>query len=420
MSSKLSKLYSIIISPILLIVLVAAVTAVGCRNATATPDSAPRFASTATVLNQTYEVGEAITTLILPAATDGDGPLTYTLTSVPGLTFNAQERRLTGTPTAVGDYEVHYLVQDSDDNTDEGDAATLTFTITVYSPTTASVSDAILTIEASGQVPTLDRSSSLSGPDSNADGVRDDVERYIDSLPDTTAEKASLRQVSRALTSAMLIGTGDANSSELRDTSLSVADAVNCIWTTYNDDSANEKFRVVRKITVNTPERLSAYLHYNNMVSGRSMRLPKADTCGGTHPAQSRSQRLYGAQTEADNVCRPGYVVGYFNGILAEAGAANSLKAIETRLIGKGTDTMAADRVRIILESFRVSIGLLGSFCPGCERTRSRRRTCSPCRVLLGIDSGESMGILGYIIKNWVSSRRRHFDQTYRDGSRYN
>ncbi len=79
--------------------------------------------------DQTYTVDTAIAALTLPEASGGDGPLTYSLSpTVPGLTFNATAsvRRLTGTPTAAGTYDITYTVRDVD-----GDTDSLTFAITV-------------------------------------------------------------------------------------------------------------------------------------------------------------------------------------------------------------------------------------------------------------------------------------------------
>ncbi len=91
-------------------------------------DKMPTF-GTATVENQTYTQNTAITTLNLPAASDGDIPLTYTLTpnAPAGLTFNATNRTLTGTPTTAQP-ATQYTYTATDD---DGDTATLTFTITV-------------------------------------------------------------------------------------------------------------------------------------------------------------------------------------------------------------------------------------------------------------------------------------------------
>ena len=94
------------------------------------PDTAPAFA--ATVADQTYTEGEAISPLTLTEASGGNGILSYSLTpTVPGLTFAAATRTLSGMPTAAGTYDMTYQVADADTNMAASDAATLTFTITV-------------------------------------------------------------------------------------------------------------------------------------------------------------------------------------------------------------------------------------------------------------------------------------------------
>ena len=76
--------------------------------------------------NQNYTQGTAITNLELPVATGGTGTLTYTLTSVPGLTFTPGTRTLSGTPSTPGDFTLTYEVTD-----DNGGSANATFTVTV-------------------------------------------------------------------------------------------------------------------------------------------------------------------------------------------------------------------------------------------------------------------------------------------------
>ena len=92
--------------------------------------TAPRLSGT--IPPRTYTVGTAIRPLILPPATGGDGARRLTLTPpVPGLTFDARTRRLTGTPARAGTYRMTYRVTDSDTNTGARDTDTRTFTITV-------------------------------------------------------------------------------------------------------------------------------------------------------------------------------------------------------------------------------------------------------------------------------------------------
>ena len=121
--------------PRLTAVLVTAVVAfVACAQGPGTPagppDTAPAFA--VTVADQTFTEGEPISPLTLPEASGGNGPLSYSLApTVPGLTFAAATRTLSGTPTMAGSYNVEYRVEDGDANTAASDAATLSFTVTV-------------------------------------------------------------------------------------------------------------------------------------------------------------------------------------------------------------------------------------------------------------------------------------------------
>ena len=99
-------------------------------GATGSPDTVPVFAGT--VADQTYTVGEAISPLVLPAASGGNGTLSYSLTpAVPGLKFAAATRTLNGTPTAGGSYAMTYQTVDGDANRATSDAALLIFTIIV-------------------------------------------------------------------------------------------------------------------------------------------------------------------------------------------------------------------------------------------------------------------------------------------------
>ncbi len=102
----------------------------------AASDTAPAFADGVAPPGQTYTVGAAITALTLPEAAAGNGVLTYALTpagALPaGLTFDANTRIVSGTPTSVmGAVVLTYTASDSDTNTGASDTDTLTFSVTV-------------------------------------------------------------------------------------------------------------------------------------------------------------------------------------------------------------------------------------------------------------------------------------------------
>ena len=95
-------------------------------------DRFPTFRGVSGPGDQTYTVGTAIDALTLPEASGGNGTLAYSLSpDVPGLTFNATTRQLTGTPSTAGTYAMTYTATDED-----GDTDTLGFTITVNTDTT--------------------------------------------------------------------------------------------------------------------------------------------------------------------------------------------------------------------------------------------------------------------------------------------
>ena len=108
---------------------------IGCPAATPASKEeqgpSPVFLETMDEFELTYPAGREIGTLLLPPATAGRGALTYSLSpDVPGLTFDANARTLSGTPTEAGDYAMAYRVTDAKKAT-----ATLNFTITVEEST---------------------------------------------------------------------------------------------------------------------------------------------------------------------------------------------------------------------------------------------------------------------------------------------
>ena len=82
---------------------------IGCP--TAAPVDRPIFLHDAGELR--YTAGKAIEPVVLPLATGGSGTLTYSLRpQVPGLTFDAATRTLSGTPTTPGTYSMTYEARD--------------------------------------------------------------------------------------------------------------------------------------------------------------------------------------------------------------------------------------------------------------------------------------------------------------------
>ena len=99
-------------------------------------DTAPSFGG-AGIADQSYVLEQAIAALQLPAASGGNGALSYTLTpELPaGLRLDAATRRIVGTPTALHPAATYvWRAVDGDVNRSDADAATLVFTLEVKAP----------------------------------------------------------------------------------------------------------------------------------------------------------------------------------------------------------------------------------------------------------------------------------------------
>ena len=114
---------------------VACVGIAACGPLAGVGDTAPVFGEDATVPNRTYLVSSITCTLDLPAANGGDGALIYSVATIPDdWVFDSSNRKLVVYPTLAGAWDIRYRVVDSDENTEEEDAAELAFTITVKDP----------------------------------------------------------------------------------------------------------------------------------------------------------------------------------------------------------------------------------------------------------------------------------------------
>ena len=148
-------------------------------------------------------------------------------------------------------------------------------TQTASAPTT--VAEALKAADQSGAYPQLNRDTSVAGPDANNNGVRDDIDAYIASLPDSAPQKAALTQASASVTRAMTTDTTDQNA--LADAMRQIANASACLHARYDSSTASSKNTDMEKLTVNTKERFIAYEAFSAAASGHSFVLPQGDGC---------------------------------------------------------------------------------------------------------------------------------------------
>ncbi len=121
--------------------------------------------------------------------------------------------------------------------------------------------------EKQGLLPKLNRDNTITGPDTNHNGVRDDIDAYIESLPDTSEQKAALRQDARAVNAAMTVDVKDKKS--LDEASLKINRSVTCLHHRYiGNGIASKKGKEIEAFMVNTKERFLAYQRFSIALSG--------------------------------------------------------------------------------------------------------------------------------------------------------
>ncbi|MDP3813209.1 MAG: hypothetical protein Q8Q78_19570 [Hydrogenophaga sp.] len=139
----------------------------------------------------------------------------------------------------------------------------------------------IAQLEASGALPTLERGTSIAGTDANANGVRDDIEQYIEKKYTVLAQRAAAMQTARALQLTLLVDKNDAV--KLEEVSEAGMRAAKCRGHVFPGlerfPEAYAMSREIEAMATNTKDRLLAYLAYNKAVSGTVSRLPEGDSC---------------------------------------------------------------------------------------------------------------------------------------------
>lgn len=148
-------------------------------------------------------------------------------------------------------------------------------------PTPPSASEQLAQLEKDGKLPTLDRSISIAGPDSDKNGVRDDVDSWLARRFTGTAQRAAATQMAKAVQEALIVdGTSPSASKQV---SQHLSNALNCLFARFPDTEGTQApaavSQEIESVTTNTKARLLAYFGYNKSRDGTPSSLPKGDTC---------------------------------------------------------------------------------------------------------------------------------------------
>ena len=125
----------------------------------------------------------------------------------------------------------------------------------------------------------LDRSTSVAGTDANpADGVRDDVATWIAAQGYTSDVSKAATQLAKAYQAVLTVSSTD--DTAVRAARLASSDAVECVMQkSASIDAGYKAVADLRRVTVNTDARVTAYLKYVELVNDTVARAPEGDGC---------------------------------------------------------------------------------------------------------------------------------------------
>ncbi|WP_122082509.1 chromosome partitioning protein ParA [Vibrio coralliirubri] len=120
--------------------------------------------------------------------------------------------------------------------------------------------------------PMLDRSDSLTGTDVNKDGIRDDIEAFIDALEVTEPVRKALKQNAHYAQESLYHDWSEKNNSNIKK-ALAISHKYEKVLACKRfigidvDDNINTG-RTIRALTYNTKARTMTYLAYNHLQDG--------------------------------------------------------------------------------------------------------------------------------------------------------
>jgi hypothetical protein len=134
-------------------------------------------------------------------------------------------------------------------------------------------------LERKGSYPTLDRSNDIAGPDANKNGVRDDIEAWINTLNVTEPQRKALMQSARSLQQTLLVDLDD--NTAVQRVGEGLMASTKCSGDRF-EPSREKSYPLTDKIeamTANTRTRTERYIRYNKASSGSVTTRANTDTC---------------------------------------------------------------------------------------------------------------------------------------------
>jgi hypothetical protein len=125
-------------------------------------------------------------------------------------------------------------------------------------------------------LPQLNHDDTIAGPDTDNNGIRDDIDAYIATLPYTEVQKKAVQQDARALNGILIVDKADQAAVIVANEKLTRS--IGCLHFQLDSDGASKMFADNQKMIVNTKIRFIEYEKFNSALSGMSWTLLERET----------------------------------------------------------------------------------------------------------------------------------------------
>jgi hypothetical protein len=144
-----------------------------------------------------------------------------------------------------------------------------------------SITEQLEALYDSGVWPRLDRSDSLTGPDENSNGVRDDIEAYIEKTYVVEKERKAVMQIARAFQGSF--SADMSKNANVQKEAIRKSKAMDCLFATLKSGKDGKRFEEawngIKAMTYNTKPRFEYYVKYSHAFDGAVFPLYSTDTC---------------------------------------------------------------------------------------------------------------------------------------------
>ncbi|AXY60070.1 hypothetical protein [Acinetobacter sp. WCHAc010052] len=142
---------------------------------------------------------------------------------------------------------------------------------------TATFTEQISKMEDAGELPELERTDTIAGIDTDENGIRDDIDAYIQKNFKNIDQQNAVKQFAKSMQQFILIDPG--NRQAAKEASIKNSMAISCIYLRFSADTAYKTVNEIDAITTNTKKRLLASNAVDKALDGTVISEQNGEVC---------------------------------------------------------------------------------------------------------------------------------------------